>query len=177
MADDSDTKKLLGRVADELEEHGKRVGSLLYRAQKQFEEDYAKYTAVAGSAFIVASIVLSFYGRSDAFCITIAVIGVLLFIVGLVLRHFAISEQLKQVQTLLELERQSSRAARDAEIFRDWSYNGIPTEDSLARLLPLVSDPAKLLRANAVARDDAQADDPKEIQTSSRRLEEGEAGA
>ena len=148
MNDDEDIKRLFGSSSQAFDEHSKRIGTLLSKAQDKFEHDYTSYSAVAGTCLIVLAVVLAWLGKAESFSIVLSCIGGLVLVIALVLRHISADRQAKHTQTMLNLERErASFAQRSAILQHMWLY-GPPknlTTDQLRFMLgdntPITSAP------------------------------------
>jgi len=121
--EDDDIKRLFGISSQTFDDHTKRISALLEKAQEKFEHDYTSYAAVGGSAMIVFSGLLAWFGKSESFAIVVAVIGALLFLIGLILRHLSADKQVGHTKALLELERERSRFVQKSAVFQHlWLY-------------------------------------------------------
>lgn len=138
MADDDDIKRLFHSSSETFDEHSKRIGTLLSKAQEKFEHDYTSYSAVVGTALIVSAGVLVWVGKAESFCIVLSCIGALVLIAALVLRHMSADRQAKHTQTMLDLERERARFAQHSAILQHMWLYGPPknlTPDQLRLLL------------------------------------------
>ena len=124
MAEENeDIKRLFGIASQTFDDHTKRISALLTKAQEKFENDYTSYAAVGGSAAIVFAGVLAWFGKSEGFAIVIAIIGAVLLLMGLILRHLSADKQVGHTKALLELERERSRFVQKSAVFQHlWLY-------------------------------------------------------
>lgn len=138
--DDKDIKRLLMVSSETFDEHTKRIGALLTKAQDKFERDYTSYAAVVGSALMAFAGVLAWFGKSESFAIVVALSGASILVVGLLLRHISADKQVRQTKTLLEFERERSRFAQRSAVFQQlWLY-GQPKNVSLEEIRFLLGE-------------------------------------
>jgi len=121
--ENDDLKHMLGASSSAFEEHSKRVGEILEKAQTKFEKDYTSFTAVAAVCMIAAGAVLAWFDKSSAFAVTVAALGGLFFALALVLRHMSANSQVEHAKSIVELEKERSKIALKSRLLQHmWLY-------------------------------------------------------
>jgi hypothetical protein len=128
------------------EAHTKRIGELLTKAQEKFDNDHTSFTAVLGSALIVFAAILAWFNKVPSFEIAAVVIGAILLVLGLILRHMSADKQIRNTEALLALERERTRFAQRSAVFEHLWLHGQPknmTADQLRFFLGDSTMPAR----------------------------------
>lgn len=146
MSDRTDWRisTLLHSSAERFEEHSKRVGKILDRAQEKFEKDHSSAVGSVGLVLLLGSMVIALWKEQWAVSGIGLVIGGILVIAALVIRHRSGVSQMKYAETMVNLEREHARFQQRSAMLQHIWLHGLPEGTPLSQIQLLLGDSTSL---------------------------------
>jgi hypothetical protein len=140
MSTDWRISNLLRETSAGLKEHAERTNRILENARKKFERDHTGTTAGVGIMLIVVAIALVLLDKATTFASVGTIVGGVLLLSALLLRHRSAETQVRYGQAMIELERERARFVQKSALLEHIWLHGLPEGTPLAQIQILLGD-------------------------------------
>jgi hypothetical protein len=135
---------LLSETSERFKEHAGRIDAILDNARSKFEKDHTGTTAGAGILMLVAAIALAALDKAATFASIAAIVGGVLLLTALILRHRGAETQVRYGQTMIELERERASFMQKSAVLQHIWLHGLPEGTPLAQIQILLGDSSSI---------------------------------
>ena len=131
---------LLREKAERHEEHSKEIGKILDRVQDKFEKDYFNVIGSIGAVLTTGGLPLALWKEQWILSGISIIMGSVLLIVAMLIRHMSGVSQAKYARTLADLERERAIFEQRTATLNHIRIYGMPEGTPLAQIQVLLGD-------------------------------------
>ena len=144
MDDKQRSNWVFSETAETFKEHARRIDRILADVRKKFVRDYTGMTGTVGTLVLLSTTAMVLYDKPSFLTVVLAMIGSVLLLAALIVRHKISKSQLRCGDKMMELERERARSMHKSIVFHNlWLY-GIPEGTPLAQIQVILGDTSSL---------------------------------